>query len=123
MPAVTVTATIAAGQSLSNAVDVTTGEILRIVMPDEWTPANISFQLSTLNDEAQFRDVAYVGNGREIVIGCVPGHVVALGADTDFAREGFLKLRSGTAAAPVLQEADRSFQLVILKGATGEFAP
>jgi hypothetical protein len=38
--------TIAAGESLSDAVDLSAGGIVRLVTPDDWTSANITFEVS-----------------------------------------------------------------------------
>jgi hypothetical protein len=38
---------IRAGQSLSEGLDCSAGEIVRITMPGDWTPAALSFQFST----------------------------------------------------------------------------
>lgn len=113
MPAQVVSVTIAAGQSLSPAADITGGPIKRIRMPDSWTPANLTFQVATTNVATDFRDL-YTRSGTEFVMACVPGKAVPL-IVSDFTEEGFIKIRSGTAAAPIVQEADRTFGFVIVK--------
>jgi hypothetical protein len=105
---------IAAGQSLSSAADLQAGTLLRIRMPQQWTPANITFQMSIDNVAGNFLDVWSL-NG-EIMIAVPTNRNVALVGDVvQFAREGFLKIRSGTSAFPVPQEAARTFDLVALK--------
>ena len=50
--------TIPAGQSLSEGVDVSGSRILRIVMPDDWTSAPLTFQLSP--DNAEWHDLFHI---------------------------------------------------------------
>lgn len=113
MPAVVSTATIPAGQSLSNAVDVTAGTLVRIRMPAQWTPANVTFQISPDNVEANFVDLWEIGG--EVMIPCAPGRTVALPSEVAALREGFIKFRSGSAAQPIPQQAARDFQVVVIR--------
>jgi hypothetical protein len=113
MPAVVLTATIPAGESLSNAVDISAGTVLRIRMPDQWTPANISFQMAPTDTAADFRDL-WIDAG-EILLPVLPNRVVLIPDATGTLREGFLKIRSGTSQAPIPQAADRTFELVTLR--------
>jgi hypothetical protein len=61
-------------------------------------------------------DVDRKSSGSEIMLAVPINRNVALvGEIMQFAREGFLKIRSGTSAMPVPQEAARTFDLVALK--------
>jgi hypothetical protein len=114
MPSQILTVTIPAGQSLSNAVDLAGGSLLRIRMPAQWTPANITFQMSVIDQPDQYLDVWSLEG--EVMIGVPANRNVALVGDVvQFAREGFLKIRSGTGVKPVPQQAARTFELVVLK--------
>jgi hypothetical protein len=112
-------AIIAAGESLSNAVDCTgCTRLVRIIAPDDWTGgAPLSFQLSP--DNSTYHDLYHVVmpgvayNTYEVVVpNPRPGSTLTLPIDLgqDVA---WLKVRSGTHAAPVVQEADREFSFVL----------
>ena len=112
MPAATtVTATIAAGQSLSAGVDCSAGQIIRLLTPPEWTGANLTFQLSS--DGTTFGDLVDL-YGREVMIAVVPGSMLMLGDYTQFFKgTSFVKLRSGSRDFPVAQEQARSFVITL----------
>jgi hypothetical protein len=103
---------IAAGESLSDGIDCTVGTLVRITMPASWTPANLTFQLSS--DGAFFNDL-FDADGREITMVVTPGAAVVL-TDMDWtgkAAIAHLKFRSGTRAYPVLQDEQREFAVAI----------
>jgi hypothetical protein len=113
MPALVVTATIPAGQIISNIVDVTDGEIIRLIMPDAWTgPGNLTFQVSQTNVDTDFRDL-YTSAGMEYQMSCVPGRTVGV-MRGDITKESFIRVRAGRAGQPVVQEQDRTFQFIVL---------
>jgi hypothetical protein len=100
---------IAAGQSLSSPLQVTSGGIYRILMPqDGWTQAQLTFQLSY--NGTNFYDVCD-REGNEIIINCNPGSVVPLGEYLKYMHT--LKIRSGTSKAPVIQTGQRTFGIVL----------
>jgi hypothetical protein len=102
---------IQAGESLSNGVDCTEGAIVRLTMSEFWTPANISFQISSDGD--RYNNLVDT-NGQEYVMTVVPGSAVVLGQYAAFLRAiAFLKIRSGTSSSPVLQGELRSFAIAI----------
>jgi hypothetical protein len=111
---------IAAGGALSNAVDCTgSNRIVRIITPDSWTGnASLSFMLSDDGGNT-FRDlyrvvtpgVAY--NTFEVVVPRPPvgaSITVPIGLGSGVQQ---LKVRSGTALLPVVQEQDREFSFVV----------
>lgn len=102
--------TIAAGESLSDAVDVSAGTLLRITTPAGWTPANLTFQIST--DGVFFNDV-YDPSGRELVIVCDAARGIIIRDLEAVLSAAFLKFRSGSASHPVPQDAEREFACVI----------
>jgi len=107
---------ILAGQSLSNGVDCTGSRILRIIVPSQWTAAPISFQLSP--DDITYGNMYHVMANNfttyEVVVTLiVAGAVIVMPAGTG---DGiaFVKIRSGTHAAPVKQIVDCAFTIVLL---------
>jgi len=104
--------TIAAGESLSDAVDCSAGVVVKITMPTEWAadakgaPAVLTFQTST--DGKMFNDI-YDDKGNEVTC-------YVFGASTAILvrfRVGWVKFRSGTAQQPVVQQAQRQFAIAL----------
>lgn len=109
MPKTFATVTIPAGESVSSAADLTAGGVTMIYVPQDWTPANISFLASY--DNVDFRDVVD-GDGIEILKPAVAGAAV-LADRSQSASALWLKIRSGSSAGPIVQETDSTFRLVI----------
>jgi hypothetical protein len=104
-----VTVTIAAGQALSSAGDISAGNVTMLLMPTAWTGANISFAIS--EDNITYRDL-YDANGNEILRPTGPNR--ALNVDPGYTSGSlWVKIRSGPAANPVNQAADRAVVLVV----------
>jgi hypothetical protein len=103
--------TIEKGESLSEAVDCSDGQLVRITMPTDWTDAELTFQFSTdglfFNELYQLDGFAvtlpHVVRGAGVVIPESIGRAIA-----------FIKFRSGTAGNPVVQEETRAFAVTIL---------
>ena len=106
--AVTLTAVIANGQSLSAAALTDGAELVGMVMPAAWTTANITFQASA--DGSTYNDL-YDQYGTEINVPAGASRYIALNPG-DFAGIKSVKVRSGTTGAPVAQGAERTVQLV-----------
>src|SRR5262245_45158499 len=106
-----VTATIRAGQSLSDSIDCSTGDPVFIVGPTDWTPANISFQLSA--DGVTFGDW-FTNDGKEVVMPCRAGTAWLCVSDIGGAKGAHVKVRSGSRDGPVIQQADRVFKIVVV---------
>lgn len=97
------------GELLSDGVDCSGGNAVRITMPAAWTPANLSIQIST--DGNGYNDL-YDGEGREVVLVVVPG--VAVPIAKEWATFwNFIKFRSGTRSHPVIQTAQRDFAITL----------
>src|SRR5215510_3041286 len=110
MPLQTLKPKIPAGQSLSDAVDCSTGTVLVMTVPYNWTSANLTVQVSS--DGVEFYDVVDRA-GREFIFPAVAGTAISLGGD-DVAWKGMhLKLRSGSRAYPVKQLEDAEFTVAI----------
>jgi hypothetical protein len=98
------TLTIPAGDSVSNAVNINSEYLMRIVMPDNWTPgANLTVEVSPDNI-APYRPL-YTIFGR-VQIPVVPGAAMLVGVD--WSSLEWVRLRSGTPDAPHIQQAART---------------
>jgi hypothetical protein len=107
--------TIAAGESLSEAVDCSAGIVTKITTPTEWTsasnggPAVLTFQTST--DGNGYNDI-FDQQGNEVTC-IVHGSNTAILVHL---RVGWVKFRSGTRDHPVPQEDTRQFAIALDRG-------
>lgn len=106
----TVPATIASGTSLSSAIDLGGLRVFSIAMPSAWTAASLSFQCSVDGGTSWFN--LYDQSGTEVTAAAAASTCITL-TPSQFAPIQYLRIRSGTAAAPVAQAADRQLQLVL----------
>ncbi len=104
-----VTATIALGESLSVAVDLASSRLAAILIPSDWTAAAITYQVSL--DGVNYGDL-YDGATEASISSAsvVAGRVLRL-PRSEWAGVRYLKIRSGTSAAPVSQVAERILTL------------
>jgi hypothetical protein len=94
--------TIKLGESLSDGVDCSAGTIVRITVPQEYTPANLTFQVSS--DGNLYNDL-FSSDGGEITVVAKPSSGIII--PEAWARSiGFIKFRSGTRDHPVKQTKD-----------------
>lgn len=103
--------TIANGQSLSAQVGIGIGSaVVGLIMPAAWTAANLTFQAS--GDASVFNNV-YDAAGTEFTVTVAVSRYIQMDpSKTDSIAQ--LKIRSGTAGAPVAQSgADRVITLVV----------
>ena len=104
-------ATIAAGQSLSNVIELEGAEVFAIHMPAAWDAANITLQAAPFFG-GTYQDV-YDDLGSEVAITAGAGKCIAIDANAlKLAGLNFVKLRSGTGATPVTQTVARSITVV-----------
>ena len=103
-PSNVVRVTIQAGTSLSNIADCSSlgGIPVRVLMPVEWTPAHLTFQVSP--DGTYFYDL-FDEAGGEVTMTVVPGAAVSIQSPTFI---GYVKIRSGRRDDPINQAADRT---------------
>lgn len=104
--------TIERGESLSDGIDCSGGELVRITMPAEWTEAPLTFEFSSdgefyndmfgLDGYAVKVDVVVPGSG--VIVPVAVGRAVA-----------WIKFRSGTRGNPVEQQEQRQFAVTIVK--------
>jgi hypothetical protein len=101
--------TIAQGESLSDGVDCSAGTIVRITVPQEFTDANLTFQVSS-NGEL-YNDL-FDDQGEEITVTATPDSGIVI--EGRWVRSlAFLKLRSGSRDHPVVQREDCKFAIAI----------
>lgn len=101
--------TIKAGESLSDGADCSGGTIVRITVPQEFTPANLTFQVSS--DGALYNDL-FGPDGTEITLVAKPNTgIVVLERWTKSI--GFVKFRSGSRSHPVAQAVDCKFAIAV----------
>jgi hypothetical protein len=105
--------TIARSASMSDAIAIASSEgqtVAGIIVPAAWTSAYITFQLSQGPDD--FHDV-YDVLGHQLSVFLIAGTRLAFepkwtrGAD-------FMRIRSGTSAKPVVQNATRTFTTILV---------
>lgn len=109
--------TIAQGESLSDGIDCSGGEIVRITVPQEYTEANMTFQVSS---DGNFFNDLYNAEGDEITIVAKPDRSIVI-AERWGRVFGFIKLRSGTRDNPVEQKVDCKFAIAIEVAAPAAF--
>jgi hypothetical protein len=101
--------TILAGEALSDGVDCSAGNIVRITVPQEFTPANLTFQVST---DGGFYNDLFTAGGAEVT-------VVAHGSTGIVVPEpwtksiNFIKFRSGSRTHPIAQKVDCKFAIAV----------
>lgn len=103
-----VTVTIANAQSLSGAIDLEKLGLQAIDMPDAWTAASLTFQVS--EDGVTFLNL--YDNSGEVTITTAASRRVILPKDIFSLGFRYLKVRSGTAGAAVNQAAERVLTLI-----------
>lgn len=94
--------TIPLNESLSDGVDCSAGTIVRITVPQEFTPANLTFQVSSNGD--LYNDL-FNGDGSEVTLVAKPDSTIIVGER--WTRSiAFIKFRSGSRDHPVKQTRD-----------------
>jgi hypothetical protein len=103
-----VVVTIPAGSVEASAIDSSKGELVRVVMPEEWTPAVLTFEMSV--DGVDYHRLVDP-KGSEVRINMKPGTTVIV--PQDWRALAFIKLCSGTSDRPITQTEQRDFVAVI----------
>jgi hypothetical protein len=101
--------TIPRGESLSEGVDCSAGEIVRITVPQEFTEANLTFQVST--DGNLYNDL-FDDSGDEITVTANPDSGIVISSLWTRAI-AWIKFRSGSREHPVVQREDCKFAVAI----------
>lgn len=99
---------IANGASLSDAVALGPHRAVAIVMPDTWTAASLTFEVSV--DGGTTYKPLYDVYGQEYTVPASNNRTILL-PPSDFASVNALKIRSGSSGTPVNQGADRALQV------------
>src|SRR4249919_2668191 len=94
--------TIKAGESLSDGADCSSGSIVRITVPQEFTPANLTFQVSS---DGNFYNDFFSADGTEITVAAKPNTGIVI-AERWTRSINFIKFRSGSRSHPVAQRED-----------------
>ena len=102
--------TIDAQGTVSDEIDLQGFDVMRINMPAAWTAADMTFQLH--DGDAVWRD-AYWDWGAEMVVAVAAGLSVELSVFNMLKHLRFLRIRSGTTAVPVAQNAERLITVVV----------
>jgi hypothetical protein len=106
----TVTAAIAAGQSLSSQVNLGEQTLVGVFVPSGWTSANMTFEASPDGGTTWGNLFSYLG--AEVVFVSIAGQFLAVDP-TLWKGVYSLKVRSGTSASPVNQASAVSVTLAI----------
>ena len=94
--------TIKLGESLSDGADCSAGTIVRITVPQEFTPANLTFQVSS--DGNLYNDL-FTASGEEVTVVAKPDTGIVI--SEHWAKSiNFVKFRSGSSSHPVEQTKD-----------------
>jgi hypothetical protein len=109
---------IEAGESLSDAVDCSAGELVRITMPSDWTEAPLTFQFSS--DGVAYNEMCGIDGYAVTIPNIWPGSGVVI-PDAVGKAVTFIKFRSGSAGNPVVQEERRQFAVAIATTGTQTF--
>ena len=122
MPLNSYTATIDAGQSLSNVIDCGADFAVGLITPADWTIAHVSILIST--DGVNFFDLFHLRAGTtspiEFKINIVPNAILAIDPDAMLMGR-YLQLRSGERDKPIPQEATRVFTIITNSKVTSQF--
>ena len=111
MAKVAKTVVIAAGQSLSAALDCTLGNLSMIAVPLGWVNPSVSFQVSA--DNVTYFDLFYKPVPEEVVLQVIPGGAVLFDPDLS-GSVMWMKIRSGTRTKPFIQPAARTIAVVLI---------
>jgi len=101
--------TIKANESLSDGLDVSAGDIVRITVPQEFTDANLTFQISS---DGNFYNDLFLANGDEVTVVAKDSTGIVI-RDVWVKSINFIKFRSGSRGSPVLQKVDCKFAVAI----------
>ncbi len=100
---------IAAGQSVSGGQDLQRQTLVGIYVPSGWTSASLTLQASP--DGTNWSDIkTFAGDEYEIVAGTGACYVPLV--QIELQGVAWIRVRSGTAAVPVNQVAERDITLV-----------
>lgn len=106
--------TIQVGESLSDVIDCSAGQLVRIIMPAAWNRhAVLTFQVS--NDGQTFNELYGLDGYAVTIKEVVPNSCVIIPADVGRAIS-FIRFRAGSEGNPDAQEEARVFSVGIVVG-------
>lgn len=112
-----ISATIPNGTALSNIVDLQESRLVGIEMPAAWTAADLTFRggAGTSSSESAPTVQDVYDDAAELTLTGGAARVVLFnpGTNVDRLMPRYVQVRSGTAAAPVNQGADRVIRLLL----------
>jgi hypothetical protein len=104
------TATISQGAALSSDIVLDSYELVAVIMPAEWTAANLTVQVVHAGREVNVYDDA----GTEVTLTAAANRMILLNTLTKQLRgQQTIRLRSGTSGTPVNQAFARTLTLVL----------
>lgn len=109
-PRLPVTVTIPSGASVSDALDLSDTALLGYETPAAWTTAALNIEVSTDNVNWSSAYDAYGSQAGSITSPVVASHYAV--DMTALLPWQYVRFRSGTAASPVAQGADRVFTVI-----------
>jgi hypothetical protein len=105
---------IAASETISSAIDCSNGSPVLVMMPTDWTPADLTFQVS--HDGVAY-SYLFDTVGGEVTVDVVPGTSVRIPNDVANGAR-FLRFHSGRKDEPRPQAEQRMFTTIIDKAVT-----
>lgn len=116
-----VSATIPPNQALSDGIDLGANTCFAFEMPEAWAGTALTFQSKANLQESgsggttEDWDNVYDDNGTELSVTVAADRVVGLRRDQASVLSGirFLRIRSGTSAAPVNQNPQRIIKVLV----------
>ena len=102
---------IPAGESLSDPIDCSGGNAVRITFPTAWTGANLTFAIST--DGNGYNNLVDA-NGTEVMLPVVLGAAMPIDQSWSYFWN-FVRIGSGSAKNPVPQEQQRDFAVTLIQ--------
>ena len=110
--------TIKINESLSDGVDCSAGSIVRITVPQEFTPSNLTFQVSS---DGNFYNDLFSSKGEEITVVAKPSTGIVI-HDVWSESINFIKFRSGSRDHPVKQQEACKFAIAVETAAAAQSA-
>jgi hypothetical protein len=92
--------TVKLGESLSDGADCSGGNIVRITVPQEMSPANLTFQISS--DGNLYNDL-FTADGTEVTVVAHPSSGIVV-SEYWTKSINFIKFRLGSRSHPVVQQ-------------------
>ena len=107
-----ITVVISANQTQTSAIDFGHKEVIALQMPSTWTTANITLLGATTVSGAY--TPVYDQSGSEINLAVANNRMIMVdGSSQIFNTIRYMKIRSGTSATPVSQDADRLLEFIL----------